>query len=204
MRIVDTRGQKCPKPIIETRKALRESLAGETFQLLTDNKTSFSNISRFLVDHKIRFTVAEEGDIWTFLIINETGRTISTPVANRLREETSDSSSSVFAVAVSSEFMGQGDDDLGRQLMRSFFISLSCLDEIPGVIAFYNSGVRLTLKDSPVLDILNELEKKGTEIIICSTCVDHYKIGDRIGVGKIGDMYYITQKLSASGNVLKP
>jgi selenium metabolism protein YedF len=204
MRIVDTRGQKCPKPIIETRKALRESLAGETFQVLTDNNTSYSNISRFLADHKIRFTVSEEGEIWTFQITNETDGTISTPVANRLREKTPDSSGIGFGVAVSSEFMGQGDDDLGRQLMSSFFISLNCMDEIPGVIAFYNSGVRLALKDSPILDTLNELEKKGTEIIICGTCVDHYKIGDRIGVGKIGDMYYITQKLAASGNVLKP
>jgi selenium metabolism protein YedF len=204
MRIVDTKGQKCPKPIIETRKALRESLAGETFQVVTNNRTAFSNISRFLGDHKIRFKVSEEDEIWTFQITNKTGGTISTPASNRLKEEPPDSSGSGFAVAVSSEFMGHGDDDLGRKLMKSFFISLSCMDEIPGVIAFYNSGVKLALKDSPILDTLNELEKKGTEIILCGTCVDHYKIGDRIGVGSIGDMYYITQKLSTSGNILKP
>jgi selenium metabolism protein YedF len=204
MRIVDTKGQRCPKPLIETKKALRESLAGETFQVVTDNKTSFTNISRFLDDHKIRFTVTERVEIWTFQITNETGNAISTPEANLLHKEPPDSPGAGLAVAVSSEFMGQGDDNLGRQLMSSFFVSLSCLDVMPVVIAFYNSGVRLALKDSPVLDTLIELEKKGTEILLCSTCVDHYKIGERIGVGKIGDMYDITHKLSAAGNVLKP
>jgi hypothetical protein len=45
MKIVDTKGQKCPKPIVETKKALRESKSGETFKVVTDNKTSFANMT---------------------------------------------------------------------------------------------------------------------------------------------------------------
>ena len=172
--------------------------------VITDNRTSFSNISRFLSDHKIKYTVTEEKGIWTFQITNEPGVAISTPAADHLLEELPVSSDAGFAVAVSSEVMGRGDDDLGRQLMSSFFIALSCLDEMPSVIAFYNSGVMLALKDSVIINTLKEIEKKGSEIILCSTCVDHFKVGDRIGVGTISDMYIITRKLSAAGNVLKP
>lgn len=69
MRIIDTKGQKCPVPIIETRKALKSSRRGETFLVITDSKNSFSNISRFLDDNKIKYSAGEEEGIWTFKII---------------------------------------------------------------------------------------------------------------------------------------
>jgi selenium metabolism protein YedF len=204
MKIVDTKGQKCPRPIIETKKALRESRVGETFMVVTDNITSFNNISRFLGDNSISFSVSEKKGIWTFKITNETGEAVTTPAEDYCKEKAAVNSNINFAVAVSSELMGQGDDDLGRQLMNSFFVAVNSLNEMPSLIAFYNSGVRLAIKSSGVVDTLKEIERKGVEILLCGTCVDHYKIGDKIGVGKISDMYIITQKLSASGNVLKP
>ena len=69
---------------------------------------------------------------------------------------------------------------------------------------FYNSGVKLTVKDSEVIDILHEIENKGVELIICGTCVDHYKIAERISIGKLSDMFIITQKLSETGNIIRP
>jgi predicted nucleotidyltransferase len=68
----------------------------------------------------------------------------------------------------------------------------------------YNSGVRLTVNDSEVIDILHEIENKGVELLICGTCVDHYKIGERICIGMISDMFIITQKLSETGNIIRP
>jgi selenium metabolism protein YedF len=204
MKIVDTKGEKCPKPIIETKKALRESRVGETFMIIIDNKTSFTNISRFLSDNSIKFSVSEDSGIWTFQVTKKSGEAISTHVEDYCEVKAAVETNGNFAVAVSSEMMGQGDDNLGRQLMNSFFIALSSLDEMPSVIAFYNSGVKLAINSSGVIDTLRLIEKKGAEIILCGTCVDYYKIGDKIGVGKISDMYIITQKLSAAGNVLKP
>jgi len=107
-------------------------------------------------------------------------------------------------VAITSELMGQGDDMLGKKLMHSFFVALSVMDELPSVIVFYNSGVKLAVNDSDVIDLLKEIEKKGVEMILCGTCVDHFGIGDATGAGKIGDMYQILQKLSAAGNVIRP
>ncbi len=48
MRIVDARGQLCPAPLIATKRALKETAEGESFQLITDNRISFNNVSRFL------------------------------------------------------------------------------------------------------------------------------------------------------------
>ena len=204
MRIVDTKGQKCPVPIIETRKALRASKVGETFVVLTDNKTAFSNISRFLNDNKIKFSVSEESGTWTFNITNETGENITTSAANYCEKTKQDIPAGDYSVLISSELMGNGDDELGQKLIKSFFVALSCLDSMPSSIMFYNSGVKLTMNDSSVIEILHEIENKGVEILICGTCVDHYKIGDRINLGRISDMYTITQKLSKTGNIIKP
>ena len=54
MRIVDTKGQLCPAPLIAAKKALKETTEGESFIVLTDNKTSFDNLSRFLKDNNSR------------------------------------------------------------------------------------------------------------------------------------------------------
>jgi len=83
-------------------------------------------------------------------------------------------------------------------------VALSCLERMPAVITFYNSGVKLAAKDSEVAGYLQEIEKKGVELILCGTCVDHFKLEGKTCAGKIGDMYLILEKLSASGNVIRP
>ena len=204
MKIVDTRGKKCPIPIIETKKALKETSSGEKFRVLTDSKTSFSNISRFLTDNMIRFSVKEDKGVWTFVVINESGNVALSPAENYCEPDLTEAIKGDYAIAVTSEFMGSGDDDLGRKLIKSFFVAVSCLDHLPSVMVFYNSGVKLVVKGSEVLDLIKEIEKSGVEVILCGTCVDHYKLGDSIDAGKIGDMYYIMGKLTSAGNVVRP
>jgi len=204
MKIVDTRGEKCPKPIIETRKALKETSPGEVFNLLTDSNTSFKNVSRYLTDNGIGFSVAEKAGVWTFTITNGTGGQKLTEAEQYCETEVEQAPRGDFAVAVSSEFMGSGDDELGKRLIKAFFVSVSCLDKLPSFMAFYNSGVKLASDDSGVIDILKEIEAKGVEMILCGTCVDHFKLNEKTAVGKIGDMFQILQKLSASGNVIRP
>jgi selenium metabolism protein YedF len=203
MHKVDTRGKKCPVPIIETRKALKASREGETFEVVTDDRTAFSNISRFLKDNNIKFSVSEGGESWTFLITN-TGMVDTTYYDENDGSGFPEVPAGDFTVVISSEIMGQGDEELGLRLMKSFFIALSCLDSMPSSVMFYNSGVKLTVKNSEVIEILHEIERKGVEILICGTCVDHYKLGNLIDVGTICDMYLITQKLAKTGNIIKP
>jgi selenium metabolism protein YedF len=204
MRIIDTKGLNCPIPIIETRKALKASYAGERFNVVTDDRKAFSNISRFLNDNKIKFTVSEDKGIWTFEITNEVDLLDTNPVEDYCEANNPVISAGDFAVVISSEIMGQGDDELGRKLMKSFMVALSCLDTIPLSIIFYNTGVKLAAYDSEIIELLLEIEKKGTEILLCGTCVDHFKIGAKINIGRICDMYIITQKLSEAGKIIKP
>jgi selenium metabolism protein YedF len=204
MKTVDTRGEKCPKPIIDTRKALKETSAGETFTVLTDSSTSYRNISRFLSDNKISFTVTEEKGVWTFTVVNEKGQETLTAAETYCETDVPLPASGNWAVAVTSEFMGSGDDILGKKLIKSFFVALSCLDVLPSLIVFYNSGVKLVCNDSDTIELIREIEGKGVELILCGTCVDYYMIGNKLGAGTIGDMYQIMGKLSAAAKVIRP
>ena len=204
MKVVDTRGEKCPRPIIETKKALKEISPGEIFAVLTDNKTSFDNISRFLTDNRIKFSVSESGGVWKFEVNNEKGIVDTTPAEEYCETDKSKMASGDYAIAISSELMGSGDDVLGKKLMKSFFVSLSCMDNMPSVIVFYNSGVKLATSDSDIAEYLLEFEKRGVEMIMCGTCIDHFKLEGKISTGKIGDMYLILEKLASASNVIRP
>ena len=80
MRIVDTKGQLCPAPLIAAKKALKESGVGEPFIVLTDNKTSFNNLSRFLKDNNTDFSFTEEAGVWTLTVLKKTGDSLQTRV----------------------------------------------------------------------------------------------------------------------------
>jgi hypothetical protein len=78
------------------------------------------------------------------------------------------------------------------------------VDIKPTSLVFLNSGIVLTLIDSPVIDSLKKLEKIGVEILVCGTCLDYYQKKTELGVGKISNMYDILDRLSRSGNVVYP
>ena len=73
MRIVDTKGQLCPAPLIATKRALKEITVGETFVVLTDNQTSFNNLTRFLKDNNAGCRVSEKDGVWSLTITKTTG-----------------------------------------------------------------------------------------------------------------------------------
>jgi TusA-related sulfurtransferase len=72
MRVVDTKGQQCPAPLIATRKALKESKSGESFKVLTASKNAFENISRFLKDNGMHFEIEENEGEWSIIITKST------------------------------------------------------------------------------------------------------------------------------------
>lgn len=95
--------------------------------------------------------------------------------------------------------MGNGNLELG-QILISNYLKLSLTNQqLPKIITFYNSGVKLTCADSPVLDSLKEMEKAGVKMIICKTCLNFYKLGDKVEVGIQGTMQdIITLQADAS------
>ncbi|HOU03170.1 MAG TPA: sulfurtransferase-like selenium metabolism protein YedF [Bacteroidales bacterium] len=204
MKIIDTRGKKCPVPIIEAKKALKEASEGEVFIILTDNRTSFDNLCRFLKDNKATFSVEEEKDIWRLTVTKG-----AIPVQEKVDELYCDTkiphlSKGNFIIVFSSERMGEGDDDLGNLLMMNFIKAIKDLEILPRQMLFYNSGVKLGAADSPASAHLKDIESMGVELFFCATCSDHYSLRDKISLGSMSNMFAIAQMMASAGSVIKP
>jgi selenium metabolism protein YedF len=100
--------------------------------------------------------------------------------------------------------MGEGDPQLGMILMKGFINALIEQPVLPTHLIFYNAGVLLTTVDSGVIHSLKSLEESGIEILVCGTCVDFYDIKAQRAVGKISNMFTITETMAKSGHVVKP
>ena len=107
-------------------------------------------------------------------------------------------------VAVETETMGRGSDELGRTLMKGFLFAVGQLPQLPKTILFYNGGAHLTVEGSPVLEDLKKLEAQGVEILTCGTCLNFYGLTDRLAVGGVTNMYDIVERLASAGKVIKP
>jgi selenium metabolism protein YedF len=96
---------------------------------------------------------------------------------------------------VSNQVLGHGDNELGNILVKSFFHVLTENKDLPAKIIFINSGVKLVVENSPVLEDLKALANNGVKILACGTCLGHFELKDEIAVGKISNMYEIVENL---------
>lgn len=105
-------------------------------------------------------------------------------------------------VALNSETMGAGSEELGKQLIGGFLRKLWNQPTKPRTIVFYNSGVNILVEGFPALDALEGLFKAGVDLVACGTCCDYYDIKDKLRVGRISDMQEITSLLMNADNVI--
>ena len=185
-------GMACPLPVVEAKKAIDEMEDG-LLEIEVDNETCVQNLRRLAA--KYDFTVASESiSDKEFLVKMEVKKD------HALKGKQEDSCTVVF----SSDKMGEGDEELGKNLMKSFVFALSNVDPLPTAMVFYNRGAFLTSEDSPVLADLKNLEKAGVKIMTCGLCADYYKIKEKLGVGVISNMYEIVEIQMESQKIIKP
>ena len=100
--------------------------------------------------------------------------------------------------------MGDGDEALGKTLMKGFLYAVSQLPTLPKTMLFYNTGAYLTCAGSDSLEDLKFMEAQGVEIRTCGTCLDYYKLKETLAVGSVTNMYAIVETLASAGKVIKP
>ena len=193
--IIDAKGLSCPQPVILTKKALEQQ---DKVTVIVDNEPAVENIRRMGTKMGCTFRTDKKDD-GTFHIhlSREARETAATPLNNS-------SISGPLVVAISSDRMGRGNDELGYVLIRSFIHTILTLEPLPDIIIFYNTGVKLTVKDSEVIDDLRQLEKAGVTIIICGTCTNYFGISNDLGAGVISNMYDIASTMAGAGRLITP
>jgi len=101
-------------------------------------------------------------------------------------------------ILIQSEWLGRGEDQLGKMLMASFLRLLGQSEDKPHTLVFWNTGVKLVCEGSPVLDHLMKLEAQGVEILACTTCLEYFEIMDKLKIGKPTTMVKSIQSMFSS------
>ena len=86
--------------------------------------------------------------------------------------------------------------------MKAFFTSLLEAQPLPKTIMLINSGVYLTVQESPVLPILQALSDREVNILSCGTCLDYFKLKEKLAVGSVTNMYSILTELTGSSHAI--
>lgn len=195
-KIIDCRGLKCPEPVIQTKKYFDSVSQGEG-EVLVDNEVAKNNILKYCKNSGYRGEVKEQSEGFYRMIIQKELQCKCENIENI------DNSNSVLTIVISSNRFGEGSEQLGTTLMKSYLFALSESDKIPDSIIFLNSGVLLTTSGSEVLDSLKKLQEKGANILSCGTCLDYYNLKDKLEIGEISNMYTIVEKMNNSNNTVK-
>lgn len=189
--IIDALGWECPKPVIEAKRAL-DSISSGTVKILVDNDLALSNLLDY--GRSLGYEVAynEDNNTYQVTIAKTTGDS-GISIAN---EEN-------LVIVISSNVFGQGNDDLGSNLMKSFIYALTETEIKPKFLIFINGGVFLTTEGTPVEESLRVLDASGVEIYSCGACLNFFGLEDKLIIGKVGNMYLFAEKMVQSTNVLR-
>lgn len=105
---------------------------------------------------------------------------------------------------LNSDKMGEGDAELGRQLLATFLAKLAASDVKIDVVGCVNNGIMLTTAGSQVLDSLRVLESRGARIVSCGTCLDYHGRRDRLEIGEVGSMDGTVAIMATADRVIRP
>ena len=92
---------------------------------------------------------------------------------------------------------------MGKVLVNGFLNAITSLPKRESRVIFISNGVRLTTKGSYVLDTLSKLKESGFEMLICGTCLDFFKIRDKVQIGTISNALEIMEALTNADKVIK-
>jgi selenium metabolism protein YedF len=200
-KIIDAKGLPCPKPVILTKEALENISVGDELSIIMDSETSKENVVRFLRAKNASVGISESNGIYT-VIAKKTTRLQSEPEPEITCSTAKPQKSPV--ICFKGDKMGTGDNELGEVLIRSFINIIEEITPLPQSIIFYNSGVFLALKNSPVVESLKKLEQKGIPILVCGTCLNHFKQKENLGAGIVSNMYDIAATMAKASSLIYP
>lgn len=198
---VDARGDACPLPVVKAKKAISELKGAGEVEVLVDNEIAVQNLTKMAQQKGYQYN-AEKLAEQEYRVLFTVGNAAAAPteeVPVCVPDTRTDT-----VVAVSSDKMGAGSEELGRTLLKAFVFALTQQDKLPKTILFYNGGAALTCEGSPMLEDLKALEAQGVEIMTCGTCLNFYGLTEKLAVGSVTNMYAIVEKLTQAGNVVKP
>ncbi len=188
---IDAAGKQCPIPVIMAKKELD---AGEQdVEIIVDGATQRDNLARLGDTVGRPITTEEFGD--KLLVKFANGET---------KKVEKVAGAETYAVFFNKDSIGTNETELGRNLAKMAIFTLSESDNIPSYVLFMNEGVKLVTGVEPqIVENLNTLIEKGTQVLVCGTCLNFYGLKDEVKVGTVSNMYDILGAMQEADKVIK-
>ena len=201
MKEIDARGLACPAPVLQTKATLQEEKPNSV-NVIVDNAASQQNVQRFLESQGFQTKLEQTGD--DYLVIGACDSAPAEQIHSPAKQPSAEQQAEAKKIMVmcASDRIGFGDDELGLALMVNFLRTLKEMGDELWRLVFVNNGVKLTIDGSEVLEDLREYEKGGLKILVCGTCLTHFKLLERKQVGETTNMLDIVTAMQLADKVV--
>ncbi len=186
---IDARGLNCPMPVINTKKELDKIESGLVITTV-DNAIAKENILKLANSLNCEAKVIKEEKDLISIEIKKGENVIIEKNENIALEDK--------CIFISSDKMGEGNEELGKVLIKGFIYTLTESKPYPKHIILVNGGVKLSTENEATVENLKILEESGVEILSCGTCLDYYGLKEKLQVGSITNMYTIVEIMKNS------
>ena len=202
---VNARGLACPEPVLLSKKALAEIEHGEVI-VYVDSDVAKENVAR-MAQHEgcaVGLKAHGKGGYELRLTINRSAKAAKTHGHGEIK--TSEAKDKTHAEGIAylfdSDFIGS-NRELGKILVNGFLKAITSLQHKKSKVIFISNGVKLATKGSYVLEVLATLKGQGYEMLICGTCLDYFKIRDKVKIGTISNAVEIVESLTKAQKVIR-
>jgi selenium metabolism protein YedF len=192
---LDCRGLACPNPVIKTKELIDRGDV-ERLTVLVDNPAAQENVSRFL--QRAGYETKTEAQKDSFAI---TGSRTDAGACQVLVPAAAEAPGKIL-VLMGANQLGRGDEVLGTKLMGNFIATLKEMGPELWCVVLVNAGVKLAVAGSEVLPGLQTLEQAGVRLLVCGTCLNHFKLLEAKQVGETTNMLDIVTAMQLADKVI--
>ncbi|MEN8076485.1 sulfurtransferase-like selenium metabolism protein YedF [Clostridioides difficile] len=194
-KFIDAKGKSCPIPVIMAKKEIEGGV--KFFTIEVDNKIAVENLKKLANSQGFETTVEERNG--NFKVNFSNGCEECEEILAKIEGKNPLGNWSVF---VNKDIIGSGNEELGQSLMKMFLYTISEGEDLPKSILFMNGGVKVPTLNEQAIEHLKTLEDKGVELLVCGACLNFYGLEDKLSVGKISNMYDITNAMKDAAKVI--
>jgi hypothetical protein len=108
----------------------------------------------------------------------------------------------VLAIAIAHDGIAQNPGGQERVALEDLVHTLLEAENIPATLCFYTEGVRWLTDGSPILEQLEEIRKRGADIVVCRACLAEAGLLDHVALGRLDSQDHIDDILRQAEHTL--
>ena len=204
-KLIDAKGKECPMPVIMAKKEIDGG--NNNFIVEVDNKIAVQNLQKLANSQDFISTLEENNNIFKVYFSKASDKASigdECEECNEIIDKSEDNKKDLgtWSVFIGKDIIGAGNEELGKSLMKMYFYTISEGENLPQSVLFMNDGVKVPTLNEQAIEHLKDLENKGVEILVCGACLNFYGLEENLKVGKVSNMYDITNSMKEASKVI--